>query len=423
MIENSKNSPNKGNIQNLPKDWSKIEFERTILKKKANVEEIPVSKYRDKGKYRIIDQSKEFIAGYWNNEEDVYKGELPVIIFGDHTRIFKYIDFPFVCGAQGTKVLIPNKEILSPLYFFFALLKLKIQNRGYNRHYSLLKKEQIPLPPLSEQRNIAVILSSVQEVIDKTQAVIQVTQELKRSLMHHLFTYGPVPITEREQVQLKETEIGEIPEEWNLSLLGDLFYIKQGKTLNKKAREGPNKKPFLRTSNVYWGNLALNTIDQMHFEEDQIIKLKLKVDDLLVCEGGDVGRTAIWSGEIEECMYQNHLHRLRPKIDGIYPYFYMYWMQNAVLLRSLYIGAANRTTIPNLSKTRLSQFKIPHIPLEKQKQIVSNLQILDSKIKKEQNKKDSLESLLKSLLENLMTGKKRVKDLNFANFNSVEMEL
>lgn len=285
-----------------------------------------------------------------------------------------------------------------------------------------LRKMEIPLPSFSEQRNIAFILTTVQEVIEKTEAVIQATQELKKSLMDHLFTYGPITITEQEQVQLKETEIGKIPAEWKLCLLGDLFNIKQGKALNKKAREGQNKRPFLRTSNVFWGRIDLTKVDQMHFEEEQIEKLQLTDMDLLVCEGGDVGRTAIWREELEACMYQNHLHRLRPKIEKIDRYFYMFWMQYAILLRTLYVSAANRTTIPNLSKTRLSQFKLPYPTPYVQKQISNYLKIMDTKIDVEKTTKHRFEQLFKSLLENLMTGKIRVKDLNLQNLKTVEME-
>ncbi len=88
-------------------------------------------------------------------------------------------------------------------------------------------------------------------------------------------------------------------------------------------------RPFLRTSNVLWGRIDLSTVDYMHFEEDEEQRLALKAGDLLVCEGGEIGRTAIWNGQIEPCYYQNHLHRLRSRRSDIEPVFYMYWMEVA----------------------------------------------------------------------------------------------
>ncbi len=123
----------------------------------------------------------------------------------------------------------------------------------------------------------------------------------------------------------KETEIGLIPEDWYVKYIADLFSIQQGKQVSKKNRIGDNQLPFLRTANVFWGKFELTTLDKMHFSEDDENKLKLKYGDLLLCEGGDVGRTAMWKNNIERIYYQNHLHRLR-KIKKLSPDFYLYWL-------------------------------------------------------------------------------------------------
>ena len=127
----------------------------------------------------------------------------------------------------------------------------------------------------------------------------------------------------------RETEIGLLPDDWELVKLGEVFDIKQGKAMSPKRRKGISPHPFLRTLNVLWGQLDLTTIDQMDFTEKEISKLRLKSGDLLVCEGGEIGRTAMWRGEIEKCLYQNHIHRLRKLAEDVWPEFYMYWMQAA----------------------------------------------------------------------------------------------
>jgi len=164
-------------------------------------------------------------------------------------------------------------------------------------------------------------------------------------------------------------EIVDLSAEWLIARVGDAFEIQQGKALSPRAKQGVSPKPFLRTSNVLWGRLDLSSVDEMDFSPDEIARLSLQPGDLLVCEGGDVGRTAMWDGELAECYYQNHLHRLRPKSADVEPRFFMFWMQAAHTLLGLYGGQANRTTIPNLSKSRLANFPVPFPPLPEQRSI------------------------------------------------------
>jgi len=106
----------------------------------------------------------------------------------------------------------------------------------------------------------------------------------------------------------KMTEIGQLPEDWEVHKLVQLFETQQGKAFSPKHRKGISPFPFLRTSNVYWGRIDLTNLDYMDFTTEEVKKMALRIDDLLVCEGGDIGRTAIWEGQIEKCCFQNHLH-------------------------------------------------------------------------------------------------------------------
>jgi type I restriction enzyme S subunit len=367
------------------------------------------SDYKTFGKFPVIDQGQKYIAGFYDDETMVFDKDLPVILFGDHTRIIKYVDFPFICGAEGLKIIVP-KENFHRKYFYYALLNLNIPSRGYNRHFKILIEKFIPLPPLEEQKAIAGILSTVQSAIEKTEKVINALKNLKKSMMKHLFTYGPVAEEEAEKVELKETEIGLIPKHWEVVRVGEVFDVKQGKQLSsKESKEGKTLRPFLRTSNVLWNKIDISSISYMPFSDEEFETLKLRRGDILVCEGGDVGRTSVWEGQLEECAYQNHLHRLRPKENNIVNYFFSYWMEYAICLRGLYVNSANRTTIPNLSAQRLKSFFI-HLPsLEEQQKIAQILQSIDQRIEKEEKYKNALQNLFKSLLHNLMTGKIRVR--------------
>ena len=319
---------------------------------------------------------------------------------------------------QQINSIIPNSNI-DPHYIYYALSfrSKDLPSLASRAAIPIVNKSnfsefRIPLPSLEEQKKISLVLSSIQKTIQKVSNVIKSVFELKKSLLHHLFTYGPVPIDQRHAVELQETALGLLPKEWEAKKIGELFDIVQGKSLNKKTKDGPNQLPFLRTSNVFWSKIKLPIIDKMHFSEEQEEKFKLEKDDLLVCEGGAVGRTAIWNNEIELCMCQNHIHRLRTTNPDIIPKFYMYWLEYTISLKNMYISAANWTTIPNLSKSRLNNFIVPVASKDNQIMVCDILTKTDKKIESEVNKKNSLEELFKTLLEKLMTGQIRVNDFN-----------
>ena len=281
-----------------------------------------------------------------------------------------------------------------------------------NRRRAIRKSDflsiQIPLPPLDEQRAIAHVLRTVQRAKEATEGVIAALKELKKSLMQHLFTYGPAPVGAKNFSPQRETELGPLPKEWRVVRLGEIFDILQGKSLSARQNKGERPRPFLRTSNVYWGYLDLSKLDVMDFTEEEEQKFALQHGDLLVCEGGDVGRTAMWEGQIQGVYYQNHLHRLRARDNNVKPAFVMYWLQTAFTLLNLYAGSSNKTTIPNLSQGRLAVFPIPLPPLSEQREIARILQAVDAKIVAEQARRAALEELFKTLLQELMSGKRRV---------------
>jgi type I restriction enzyme, S subunit len=186
--------------------------------------------------------------------------------------------------------------------------------------------------------------------------------------------------------------------------LGELFEIGAGKTMSAAARNGENKVPFLRTSNVFWDRLDLTTLDEMSIPPKELANKTLKPGDLLVCEGGEIGRAAIWDGSIAPISFQNHLHRLRPKRDDVAPRFYVFFLQSAFTQLGIFQGAGNKTTIPNLSSSRLAALEVPHPPLPVQEVIVQALGVLREAIDIQTDTLNALGELLQRLLRDLMTG-------------------
>ena len=141
---------------------------------------LQTSEYLPLGKYPIIDQGQSQIIGYTNLENGLFT-DVPAIIFGDHTRIVKYVDSPFFLGADGVKVLKVKVSDADYKYLFYCLQNVKIPNTGYNRHFKWLKEANIPLPDLDKQRKIAAVLDKVSDLIAKHRQQLDKLDELVKS--------------------------------------------------------------------------------------------------------------------------------------------------------------------------------------------------------------------------------------------------
>jgi type I restriction enzyme S subunit len=270
--------------------------------------------------------------------------------------------------------------------------------------WNAIQEFTFPLPPTSGQGEIAYVLSTIRKAQQVTREVIEAGRELRKTLLTRFLRRNETK-EGHSLVDEDITEIGKLPIGWGTAKIGELFDIQQGKAVSPKARTGDSPRLFLRTANVFWGRIDTTSIDRMDFSDEEAKFYELKPGDLLICEGGDIGRTAIWNGEVEPCYYQNHIHRLRPRNQNTIPLFYMYWMDAAINLFGLYVGQGNRTTIPNLSKGRLSSFVVPVPPSNEQRRIAAHLKTLDEKMTAEEKRLAQLQNLCQTLLHELLSGK------------------
>lgn len=174
-------------LKKLPKAWQVLSFEEAVKDCSGGNKKTLKSDFLDMGDYPIVDQGKNIVAGYTNNENLLVSSEPPYIVFGDHTRAIKYIDTKFAMGADGTKVLKPKLKDTDEKYLYYFLLTLNIPNTGYNRHFKYLKSAQIPLPPLPEQKKIAEILDAADSLRQKDQQLIEHYNHLSQSLFLDMF--------------------------------------------------------------------------------------------------------------------------------------------------------------------------------------------------------------------------------------------
>ena len=144
-------------------------FEELFIDETRYGVKVPTSEYKEAGAHIIIDQGQSSIAGYTDRENGLFE-KVPAIIFGDHTRVIKYVDKPFFLGADGVKVLRSKDENANYRYLYYALKNVKIPDTGYNRHFKWLKEIQIEYPNSDIQAQIVDILDVISEIINKRKA-------------------------------------------------------------------------------------------------------------------------------------------------------------------------------------------------------------------------------------------------------------
>lgn len=169
--------------------WEVKRFEN-CLEKITYTKKIQRNDFLSTGKFPIISQEQEFINGYWNDSNDLFKVKRPVVIFGDHTLVLKYVEFDFVLGADGVKILQPIRD-LNPKYFYYFTRNVKFEKLGYARHYRLLREISILLPPLTEQQSFVAKLDALSAETKKLEAIyrqkLATLDELKKSILQKAF--------------------------------------------------------------------------------------------------------------------------------------------------------------------------------------------------------------------------------------------
>ena len=160
-------------VDGIPEGW-KMEPVGRVIKTVPRTLQIKTKDYLPDGKIPIIDQSREFIAGYTNLEDAIVLSETPVIVFGDHTRILKYIQFPFAKGADGTQLIISNTELMPEPLLYLSLLSVDLSNYHYARHFKYLKEEMIIIP--SQE-----IADSFNNIVDPLFKRVQVLRDINRN--------------------------------------------------------------------------------------------------------------------------------------------------------------------------------------------------------------------------------------------------
>ena len=170
--------------------WVEKRFEDVFVHVPSKTYQIAAEEYLSGGLFPVVDQGQSTVVGFSNRKDKVFRvNEEGVIVFGDHTRIIKYVDFDFVVGADGTQLLLGNSTIADTRFLSYCLERLDIPNLGYSRHFKYVKDGAYAVPPtLAEQKAIAKVLGDMDEEIAALEAELAKTRQLKQGMMQELLT-------------------------------------------------------------------------------------------------------------------------------------------------------------------------------------------------------------------------------------------
>ncbi|AYV23520.1 restriction endonuclease subunit S [Vibrio mediterranei] len=213
-----------------------------------------------------------------------------------------------------------------------------------------LKNLKIPLPPLETQKQIAAVLEKADQLRKDCQQMEQELNSLAQSVFIDMF--GD-PVTN--------------PKGWEISALDSIASVQLGKMLSSKSKQNVNPKKYLRNANIQWREVGIDDLLEMDFNEKEMKKFRLQRGDLLVCEGGEIGRCAIWNEQVQDCYYQKALHRVRinPQfLTSEYLQEYFFWMAKLGGL----VNSTNEVTFKHLTAEKMNKLKVPLAPISKQKE-------------------------------------------------------
>ena len=349
------------------------------------------------------------------------------VLVGTRVGVGKVVVTNFdIAINQDITVLIFTSDLVPEFFAYLAktaLVQKHFNDRKRGATIKGIPREDllylsIPLPPLPEQQAIAHVLQTVQDAKEKIEGVIQAAKELKKSLLKYLFSYGPVPVEDAEKVPLKKTEVGLIPEEWQVVRLGEVAERPTyGLTTTATSSLTPYK--LLRISDIQDGRINWENVPFCEFDEPPKEKYILKKNDIVIARIGATTGKAIQYKKGPITLFASYLIRIRTKqpleSNFLINFFCtdFYWKQINEQKGGRLKKGVNIPIINNLLIT------LPSLHI--QQRIADILSTVDERIESAENKKHALETLFKTLLSRLMSGKIRV-NRSHGLVNEVEYE-
>lgn len=344
---------------------------------------IPTNLYLETGKYPIIDQGQSEIAGYTDQIEGLFT-DIPAIIFGDHTRIIKYVDTPCFLGADGVKLLKAKDPTANYRYLYYALCNADIPNTGYNRHFKWLKEIEIPEYSMEEQNSIVFQLEKIDALISLRKQQLSKLDELVKSRFVELF--GNLVIGDK--ISINKHKIGEIASVTKLAGFEFTKYIQykeQGDII------------MLRGLNCKKGHLVLDDIKWIDKETSDLLpRSKLYYGDILMTYAGTIGDVAMVDADNKYHLAPNVAKITLTDKMAYNPVFLIHLFMYTNDYIMTFASVVAQASI-NMEKIRNFEYYFPSV--EQQNEFAAFVEQTDKSKLAIQKSLEKLETLKKSLMQ------------------------
>lgn len=361
----------------IPSNWCWIRLLESFVNKTDSKKKIKQKDYLEEGNYPIVDQGRDLIGGYTNDDKLIIYIKKPIIVFGDHTRCIKYINFDFVQGADGTKILEPKKIFLEK-YFYYAFKNINIPSLGYRRHYPMFNKLKIQIAPINEQQRIVNRIESLFTKLDRAKELIENTlaqfEQNKMAILHKAFT-GELTVKWRKKNNINEKNF------FNKVKLKNVIKLISGRDVsvslcNDKSIGIPY---ILGASNIKDNKFFI----ERWIENPVVVSEK---NDILLSVKGTIGK--LYLQKEEKINISRQIMALRALNDLNTHYLYYFLLRECERLKFEGNGL-----IPGISRKDILDLNILLPTLEEQQEIVNILDKLLAKYNKIKNLEQQLEKI------------------------------
>lgn len=411
-------------IGKIPKDWELTKIGSVYQERNIKVSD---KKYKPLSvtKHGIVPQLEN--AAKTNNGDNrklIKRGDFVINSRSDRRGSCGISEYEGSCSLINT-VLQPRKDMNNSYYGFvfrsecfadeFYRWGNGIVDDLWSTKWSSMKRIYIPAPSLEEQCCIADYLKKkckeIDDIIVKQQKIIEKLKAYKLSLITETVTKGL-----NSDVEMKDSGIdwiGKIPPNWSIHKLCWDYSAMLGKMLDAKRITGQHLHQYIKNVDVEWGNINTDNLDEMDFEDDEIERYSVLSGDLMICEGGEIGKCAVVPSDFPEGIYyQKALHRVRKRKENNGNVKFLWYVMFCMAKNDCFETSPEKATIAHLPGDALKQLKIPTPHIDEQKIIADFLdkkcKSVDEAIKLKQKMIDKAVLYKKSLIYEVVTGKKEV---------------
>ncbi len=339
---------------------------------------IPTSEYLENGKYPIIDQGQNDIAGYYDSDDGLFE-DVPTIVFGDHTRVVKYVDKPCFLGADGVKLLCPLDKDINCKYLFYQLSCADIPNTGYNRHFKWVKALNFKIPSSDEQNHVVEVLDKVTELISLRKQQLAKLDELVKARFVEMFGESEYPCNSL------------------ISLIIEGAGLSYG--IVQPGDDGTGDMGVLRPVDFADGKIKTDSIKYIDRSlGDGFKKTELNGNELLITVRGTTGITALTDSRFKGMNVTRGIAVIRydkKKVDPIYLNEYIKMEKSQQYIKEHTRGATLQQI--NLSELRDLEIVIPPLPL--QRVFATFVERVDKQKQTVQQSLEKLELMKKALMQ------------------------